>query len=268
MRSPLTLLAPLFALMLIAAACGDGDDDTAAEETTTTEAAATESSEEETTTTEAVEEETTTTAAAGGDGEGAGSAYCTASAEADRLIDDWIIGSPESTEQYFSEILELIDSVESPSEIADDFATLRQGFSDISSELEKVGWNILAIDEDNPILNDAATEAASDRIEAFDLAYCGDSDDETSSPDPGLDGDDLASLFDNPEFQQLMTDAGITLTDEQAACLAENLDDDLLASLAGLLGEDLADIDPQSVTVFLDILVTCEIPLTALANAL
>ncbi len=114
----------------------------------------------------------------------------------------------------------------------------------------------------------AATEAASDRIEAFDLAYCGDSDDETSSPDPGLDGDDLASLFDNPEFQQLMTDAGITLTDEQAACLAENLDDDLLASLAGLLGEDLADIDPQSVTVFLYILVTCEIPLTALATCL
>lgn len=135
MKSPVTLLAPLFALALIIAACGDGDDDTATDETTTTEATA-----------EAVEEETTTTAAAS--------------------------------------------------------------------------------------------------------------------------SDDLASLFDNPEFQQLITDAGVTLTDEQTACLAENLDDDLLTSLAGLLAEDLTAVDPQAVTVFLDILVTCEIPLTAFADSL
>lgn len=258
------LIAPLLALLFVAAACGSGDDDdTAADETTTTEAVST--SDEETTTTEAVEEETTTTAATGGDAEGAGSSYCTASTEADRLIDDWDIGSPESTEQYFTEVLALIDSVDPPSEIADDFAVLRQGFADISAELENVGWNILALDQDNPILEDVATEAASDRVEAFDLSYCGDADD-SASPAPGLDGDDLASLIDNPEFQELMTATGITLTDEQTACLVENLDADLLESLAGLVGQDPADLDPSVLPVFLDILVTCEIPLTALGG--
>jgi hypothetical protein len=260
------ILAPLFALLLVTAACGSGDDETAADEPTTTQAA---SDEETTATSEAPEEETTTTApAADVDASGAGSDYCDASTEADRLIDAWSIGSPESTEQYFTEVLALIDSVDAPSEIADDFGILRQGFADIIGELEQVEWNILAIDEDNPILNDPATEAASDRVEAFDLSYCGPSDDDSAGPDLGLDGDDLASLFDNPEFQQFMTDADITLTDEQTACLAENLDAELLESLAALLGEDLADIDPSSVTVFLDILVTCEIPLTAFANAL
>ncbi len=153
------LIAPFFAFSLVAAACGGGSDDTAADETTTTEATSTESSDEETTTTEAVDEETTTTAAADGDAEGAGSAYCNASAESDRLIDDWDIGSPESTEQYFTEILDLIDSIDPPSEIAEDFAVLRQGFVDLSAELEAVGWNILAVDQDNPILDDPATEA-------------------------------------------------------------------------------------------------------------
>ena len=259
------LIAPLFAFLLVAAACGSGDDDSAAEDTTTTtEAATTETTAEETTTTEA-EEETTTTAAPAGDVEGAGSEYCNASAEADRLIDQWEIGSPESTEQYFTEVLALIDSIDPPSEIADDFAILRQGFVDISAELEQVGWNILAVDSDNPVLNDPANEAASDRVEAFDLAYCGDTDD-TASPDPGLDGDDLASLLDNPELQELMTAAGIELTEEQTACLVENLDADLLESLAGLMGEDPADLDPVVLPVFLEILVTCEIPLTALGG--
>ena len=255
------LIAPLFALLLVAAACGS-DDDIAADETT--EAPTTESTVEETTTTEAPEDETTTSAASGDAGEGAGSDYCNASAEADRLIDDWDIGSPESTEQYFTEILALIDSVDPPSEIVDDFAVLRQGFVDLSAELERAGWNILALDQDNPILDDAATQAASDRIDAFDLVYCGDSDDDSAAPN--IDGDDLASVLDNPEFQELMASAGVSLTDEQTACLVENLDADLLESLAGLLGEDLATIDPQSVTVFLTILETCEIPLTAFAG--
>lgn len=254
------LIAPLVAFLLLATACGGSDDDSSADETTTTEAASTESTVEETTTTEAPADETTTSTASGATGEGAGSAYCNASAEADRLIDDWDIGSPESTEQYFTEVLALIDSIDPPSEVADDFAVLRQGFVDISAELEAVGWNILAVDQDNPILSDPANEAASDRIEAFDIAYCGDSDDSAA---PNLDGDDLASLLDNPEFQELMTSAGVALTDEQTACLVENLDAELLESLAGLLGEDVAAIDPQSVAVFLTILDTCEIPLTA-----
>lgn len=257
------LIAPLFAFLLVAAACGGGDDDTAADDTAA--ATADETTTTEAPTTETTAEETSTTAAPAGDGDGAGTDYCNASAEADRLIDEWDIGSPESTEQYFTEVLALIDSIDPPSEIADDFAILRQGFVDISAELEQVGWNILAVDSDNPVLNDPANEAASDRVEAFDLTYCGDTDD-SPSPDPGLDGDDLASLLENPELQELMTEAGIQLTDEQTACLVENLDADLLESLAGLLGEDPADLDPAVIPVFLEILVTCEIPLTALGG--
>ncbi len=271
MTSRSNLLAILFALVFVVAACGGDDDDDAADETTTT-ASADDGSDggDETTTTEAetttTVEETTTTEAEPVDvdpNSGVGTDYCNASLRQDELVRDWVIGDPESTEQYFTEVLELAKSVDPPDEIAADFAVLIDNFEQIIPVLEDAGWNLLAVDENDPILNDPEANAASERIDAFDQAFCGDSG---ADDTPVIDTDDLESLLDDPELvEEFQASFGGALTEEQITCFVQNLEDDTFQALLqfGTDGGDVSDFDPAVLQEVFGVFTTCEIPLSA-----
>jgi hypothetical protein len=196
----LRLLAALMASMLLLAACGgdDGDDDA----TTTTEAEA-----DETTTTEAEADETTTTEATddttedtteGTTEEGAGSFDLEALAEVDDFcdlddlgdsMDDTLFSgepsSPEAMEQAYQAMGAFFVRANqlAPDEIADDFAILSNGMSELMAVLADYEWDFAAMSmaamEDPELearlsaLDTPEFDAASENIDAWITANCG-----------------------------------------------------------------------------------------------
>lgn len=148
----------------------------------------------------------------------------------------------------------------------------------------------------DPLVNSPEADEASDRLDAFNEANCqafapaeeasGDPSDDKSAVDGADDGaatDPATEVDDVPEPTEedlaleeaelleglLQTDAGreafieqltagSDVTAEQAGCLVDNLNADMLVAM-----NDLDDIDSPGAQAFLQLLETCDIPLEA-----
>ncbi len=185
-----------------------------------------------------------------------------------------------------------------PEALKGDLVLQRDGIVRIGEILEGNDWSLAAsIGEmaTDPQVNSDEAEAASDRLDAFNDENCQDflpaedtvddtaddaveddatddtaSDDTTDTTDDTADGgDDIARSEAETLEALLQTDAGrqafideITrgsgVTEEQAGCLVDNLDADMLVAM-----NDLDDINSPGAQAFLELLDTCDIPLEA-----
>ncbi|MEO1060133.1 MAG: hypothetical protein AAFZ07_01855 [Actinomycetota bacterium] len=155
-----------------------------------------------------------------------------------------------------------------PAEIRSDVATSRDSFAEIAAVLERYDYDLLSIPEEElTAIDPTASEVAADRIEAYNEQVCGiESDsggvdaappaDDTSDPAPSLGDSDAAVDL----FVQGLTDS-LPITEEQARCLAEELD---LGSLAA--GGNLDPNDPELLDQLFAVLGDCDISISDLTG--
>ena len=161
----------------------------------------------------------------------------------------------EETYGGFSELIEAMVTIPPP-EIAADVALTAAGFSALTSELEAVDWDFLALDL--AVLGELGPELeiASFNIEKYNFEVCGidngfDPADHPPLNPGGLDEDLPASGTIGDQAIAGLVAAGFT--EEEATCIIENLDlsdPEALADSAGLLA----------------VFETCGIPLERLAE--
>ncbi len=286
----MTIYAPrkwvclLLAFSLTATACLDGgDDENSAEEAVGSGEEAdvggalggSESDEADTTTTTEVTTtttEVTTTTAAVADPV----VYCALSHKAELVGDgfsDDDFGDPEALESFLTELLGLLDSAVPPAEIAADFGTTRDLFTELNDLLIDVDYNMVAI-ADAPLFSDEERSSAQDRLTEFDNQLCG--------PPPSLPDDVAADDESTPDivadavatgdyalFEALLqSETGRTafieglagdsdLTDAQGGCFLDNMPIELLAEMAVNGAES-----PEVISGFLAALDACDIPLS------
>lgn len=203
MRGTTRWIALLLALTLVAAACG-GDDDGG------------------------------TFAGGGGGGEGDLEAFCDFAQQQEDL-DQAVNGGevnifePDEFRGAFDELFELTEQAAdiAPEEIRADFELVRDGLSDVRSQLEDVDYDITAINEED-FADTEEQNAASDRIEAFIEEECGIVDSDVELSDDQLQEQLEESGAGGGLIAQAFVEAG--LTEDQANCLAERVTfDELLA---------------------------------------
>ncbi len=277
-------LPTLLALALAAAACGGGDEATTATTVAPTEASSTTAAP----TTEAPTTEAPTTTVAEveevSELSGVGTDYCNASMEAEVLNEAWNPTDPESTEITLTRTVELLSSVEPPAEIADTFFRFRDGYFELVDAAFDADYNMLAIPEDLPILNDPTMDQAADDLEDFDEFYCGAQDVENDIVIEEADGEaagDIDELLDGADndamvellqteigrkafIDEMISDGSVDLSEAQATCMVDTLDGDLLAAL--LAAAEGAEPSDDDAFAFLAVLQDCDIPLSAFSG--
>jgi len=240
------------ALALTGAACG-GDDDAATDDDSTTS--------------DAVDDgDTADTADAGDDGDDGDNGgdsetneWCTQMNEAEPEFDDVDITDPESVENAFGEVVDVLEEMadSAPDEIEDDVKILSDQFKAFFDQLEDADFDITQIDQTE--LDNPEADAASERIDEF----CG-LDPDAGEIDTGTATTDDAAVTDDTgdavvsgegtvqdELMRQFTAMG--MTEDQADCMVENLDmDEVVANGAS---------DPS---MFLDLFETCDIDLADL----
>ena len=149
-----------------------------------------------------------------------------------------------------------------PPEIRSDVATSRDAFAEIAAVLEEYDYDLLAIPPaELEAIDPAASEAAADRIEAYNEQVCGiEAGGGTSTEDPG----DAPSLGDSDAAVDAFV-TGLTnslpISEEQARCLAEELD---FATLAADGSFD--PNDPELLDQVFAVLGVCDISISDLAG--
>ncbi len=270
------------ALSLLASACGGGDEavdsPVDAQVETTLGGAAEPELETTTTVLEVVDE---------GDIDLYCALWVTSENEGDGFFSSPESDDPSNVEAFIADQTAYLDQgiAAAPEEIKGDLILQRDGIVRIGEILEANGWSLVdSIDEmaTDPEVNSAAADEASDRLDAFNEENCEafalqaeedaaanetldeSTDDTTDSPDDDIQASEAETLEG-----LLQTDAGraafigeITagsdVTEEQAGCLVDNLDADMLVAM-----NDLDDINSDGAQAFLALLDTCGIPLSA-----
>ncbi len=203
---------------------------------------------------------------------GAAAVFCARYAENEALFDEFNLFDPDQVESWLNTSSALLAEAigEAPSELVPDLQIIQTNFADVASVLEAYGYDFLAAGEEVEELgDDAEATAASDRIDAWIDANCPEAagdDDATSSLEEDLaTPDGLEALFGSEAGRELfvtgMTESG-EVTREQAECMIDNLDVELLSALA----TNADDIDAASAVDLLDVLSACGIDITALSG--
>ena len=176
---------------------------------------------------------------------------------ADALFD------PFEARVYFAGSVERISQLadDAPPTIADDVATVRDGFIATEATLASVGYDVLALSDEQ--LDTSTTDAASARIDEFLAAACREAGDPfTGFADdpfapPVLLPDELADLearvddgtsIDDVVVAQLVE--AFDLTGDEASCMLEGFDVSTLAAIAG--GDLVTDDDQERFLAALD----------------
>jgi hypothetical protein len=184
------------------------------------------------------------------------------------VLDDVDVEDPAAIESAFEEMIDLTEEAadSAPDEIKADVELVVEAAKDLVDELRDVDFDFTALDEtvlDNP----EATEAG-ERIEEYGERVCGiGSTDDTLDTDVGIVDDTLDtgtdatddsgddSGLDGTTRDQVITQlTGVGLTEEQANCIVDNVDD----------LEDFATTGASDPTAFLALVETCDIDLTTL----
>lgn len=290
-RSLLSVLALFVSAALFAAACGgsDSSDDGASDADTSTDDSAADASDDSagsddgadedgadeagaddgaaSSTTSSTTTTTTTTTAAPSDIDPANATYCATVAEADAFLDTLPnVLDPVETEAWARQNVAYADEMvaNAPDEIAADLQTLRASFDEFIAVLEASGWNLIAAAVELEALAEIPTSvAAEDRVSAWEAENCGGGGDADDAGDESA----LADAFASPEALEavLSTEAGRELmiqgmtedgrlNADQAACLLDNLDFEILSALA-----QGGDPTPEMLGQFFELLDTCDL---------
>lgn len=262
------MLAMVAAVALFAAACGgDSDGDDTAPETSAVVA-------------DDGDDTTATTAAEAAEGTSApkddiqvsgdpNSEWCGLAASLQAQFD----GVEADPFAFFSEegMAMLNDALDqavqvAPPEIRSDVALSRDSFAEIEALLQANDYDLLSIPQaDFEAIDQSSQVAAADRIEAYNEQVCGiESDGTTSSGTEEPATDDGPSLGDSDAavdaFVTGLTGA-LPITEEQARCLADELD---FASLAA--NGNFDPNDPELLDQVFAVLGVCDISITDLAG--
>lgn len=216
------------------------------------------------TTTSTTSSTTTTTVAVAAD-DPVVVAYCVAAAEADALADQVDPFDPEAVEAWANENIAALDAIlpDAPAAIAEDLRTIRRSMDEFLVVLEAHDYDLIAAADDLEAISDLpAPTMAEDRIDEWEAANCADVD----VPEPSTDTT-FEDAFATPEaFEALLSsDAGRRLMIEgmiedgsmnadQAECLLDNLDFEVLSALA-LTGEPT----PEMIADLLAIVDLCDL---------
>ena len=258
------MLAMVAAVALFAASCGDSDGDDAA--STTSAVVADESGDENEGTTE-------TTAASGGtsapkddvevSGGDPNSEWCRLATDVQGQLD----GIENDPFGFFSPegIAQLVGALDravqvAPAEIRSDVAASRDAIAGLGAVLEQYDFDLLNIPpaELEAAFDQEALEGAGDRITAYNEQVCGISPGEVEAAPaaPSL-GDSEAAV---ESFVTGLT-ATLPITEEQARCLAEELDFEQL-----VVDGELDPSDPELLDQIFAVLSVCDISITDLAG--
>jgi hypothetical protein len=130
---------------------------------------------------------------------------------------------PESLQELYVRVETALDRAAdaAPAEIADEVATLGEGFDRLVEVLEEADWDIARVaPEDIAVLDDESLLQAADRIQSYSAQECGIAPDTTgaeSSQPPATDVP--AAALDR--VVSALTDLGFG--EEDARCIAENV---------------------------------------------
>jgi hypothetical protein len=170
-------------------------------------------------------------------------------AETPQQLDDLDITDPESVEDAFKSVVDLMEDAagSAPDEIDEDVQILVDQFKEVYDQLEEVDFNFVDIDQS--ALENPEADAASARIDEF----CG----FDSSDDVDIDSGDTDDTLDLGEIggdtareQMVSVFTLMGMTDEQANCVVDNIDLEAL---------DAANIDP---TQYFDLFEECGFDIT------
>ena len=242
------LVVPLLitVLALFAAACGDANDATAETAADAGDTATTEP-----------------------DDGASVEAYCSTKAESDALFNEANPFDPVSLEAAFLANVGLMDAAlqNIPAEIEDDLRVVRQSMDDYIDVLEANDWDFFAASSAIEEIEGPELEAAEARLETWEVANCG-------FPE---DGDDFEDALDEDPFSapeafeaMLSSDVGRAmiiegmtedgeLTADQAECMLDNSDFEMLSTLA-----TGAELGPESLTPFFEMAVLCDLEETSI----
>jgi hypothetical protein len=184
--------------------------------------------------------------AACGDGDGGSSAeeWCTLARDlesSDDIFGDDETPTPEALKASFTELLDVLERAEkaAPDEIKDDVEASLGAFRQFSDVLADADYNFLDVDLASIEAISVEAEAAGDRITEYNERECGIVSEDTTTGDTSSGGETDASLPQGSVrdvIMQQFEDMG--MTQEQAACVADNIDE---AAFSG------GDIDPTEV---------------------
>ena len=257
------MLAMVAAVALFAAACGgDSDGDDAAPETTAVAAEADGG------------EDTTATTAAAPDGTSApkddieisgdpNSEWCGLADDVQTRLDS-VDADPFAffSEEGLSQLTGALDRAVqvAPPEIRSDVAISRDAFTALGQVLAEYDYDLLSVPpaELEGVVDEEAVNAAGDRITAYNEQVCGIESDVATTPDeapPLGDADAAVEAFVNGLTSSL------PISEEQARCLAEELD------FASLAADGTFDPnDPELLDQVFGVLGVCDISITDLAG--
>lgn len=248
--SPRALMALLATLALFVAACGSGDEETATdpEPAPAADDTANESNDDLPADDDAGDAATSGLAdddagdeatsdvvdAPAGDDD-----FCSFYAQNLDLAQEFDFFDPAQVEQWIGTSAGLLDQAidDAPGEIRADLEIVRADFDALVDTLEEYDYDFFAASEAVDAITDTAeADAATDRIDAYVESACGiDVDAFQDQATEDLLENSFDSILGNEtllaEIVAGMTEGG-EMTEDQATCLLENLDTDLLAGLA------------------------------------
>ncbi len=196
-------------------------------------------------------------------------AYCSKKAESDALFDEADPFDPATVEAAFRGTVSIIDAALQtiPAEIESDLRVVRQSMDDYIDVLEANDWDFFAASSAMEEIEGPELEAAEARLETWEETNCDFPDDEDDFEDVLRE-----DPFSTPEAFEAMlsSDAGRAmiiegmtedgeLTADQAECMLDNLDIELLSALA-----TGAEPSPESLTPFFEIAVLCDLDETSI----
>ena len=196
--------------------------------------------------------------------DGSVEAYCQMKAESDALFDEADPFDPESLEAAFGGSVDLLDRAidVAPDEILDDLRVIRQGLDDYAAVLETNDWDFFAAATAIEEIESPELEAAEARVETWEEANCDFLDDEDEfggafDEDPFTSPEAFEAMLSSDAGRAMMIE-GMTedgeLTAEEAECMLDNLDFELLSAL--VTG---AQLGPESLTSFLEMGTLCNL---------
>ena len=193
--------------------------------------------------------------------------FCSLYAENLNLIQEFDFFDPVQVEQWIGTSVGLLDQAiaDAPGEIQADLEIVRADFDALVDTLEEYDYDFFAASEAVDAITDTAeVDAATDRIDAYVESTCGiDVDAVQDQAAEDLLENSFDSILGNEtllaEIVAGMTEDG-EMTEDQATCLLENLDTDLLAGLAAD-GGAAAMSDPDVLAGLFGTFATCGIDL-------
>lgn len=196
--------------------------------------------------------------------------FCARYAENEALFDELDFFDPDAVETWVNTSRGLLAEAigDAPGELVGDLQTIQTNFDEFAAALEAFGYDVFAAGEElDEVSESPEADAASERIDAWIAANCPDaaSDDSTDDALDFTTPEALEGILESEAGRELFIDGmtdGTGLTRDQAECMIDNLDADMLSILAtnpDAIGTDGA-LD------LLDVLSACGIDIGALTG--